>query len=417
MLRETVERALRERRADDGTLRPEYGDYCFSNVPDTLSSIVGAPAERPLPDDVFSGVETEADRVVCVLLDGFGYAHWKRDYGKHPFLADLTASGTVTPLTSTYPSETAAAMTTFASGRQPVEHGVLGWWQYVPEIDRVIQTLPFTTLDDEPLEETHGIGRDALFPDLSTYERIAAAGRVLTVVQPAEIAAVTARRLDDERVETRPYRDAAEMALEIRRTLESGREFVYAYSPRIDGVAHESGTEGDAYQAQLASVTAALRRELCEQLDPAIAGETLLVVAADHGQVDTEAEKNVDLGGVEIWDHLRRDGDGEPIPPVGGPRNVRFHVRDGHVEALAAELSALDARLFTRQQALARDLFGDREPHPEFDDRCGELICVPRTESVWWTDDELELVGMHGGLDPNEMLVPFAAADLVDLQA
>ena len=407
MLREGVERVLLEDSARDGALLPAYGDYCFANVPDTLRSLCGLTADRPLPDDVFSGVDTDPERVVVVLLDGFGYAHWKRDHADHPFLASLTEAGPVTPLTSTYPSETAAAMTTFTSGLQPIEHAVLGWWQYLPEIDRVIQTLPWTTLDDEPLPDR--IERNDLFPTVSIHEEIADSGADVSLVRPAEIAAVDA----EDRIDRRPYRTVAEMALSIRQALESGSEVVYAYSPVLDGVAHESGTGSEAYAAALESVTAALDRELRGELDSALADETLLVVTADHGQVDTDPGENVDLRELPIRDHLRRNGAGEPIPPVGGPRNLRFHVREGHRERLREVLDAnLDAHLFTREEALSLGLFGDRDPHPEFDERCGELLCVPREGSAWWSGDELDLVGMHGGLSPEEVLVPFAAARL-----
>lgn len=64
MLREGVERVLLEDHARDGALLPAYGDYCFANVPDTLLSLSGFPADRPLPDGVLSGVERDAERVV-----------------------------------------------------------------------------------------------------------------------------------------------------------------------------------------------------------------------------------------------------------------------------------------------------------------------------------------------------------------
>ncbi len=59
-------------------------------------------------------------------------------------------------------------------------------------------------------------------------------------------------------------------------------------------------------------------------------------------------------------------------------------------------------------------LFGDREAAKRFTRRCGDLILTHRTHSMWYADvepDEIALVGMHGGLHPSEMFVPFAAAD------
>lgn len=85
--------------------------------------------DRRLPDDAIAGVECgDAENVVVLLVDGFGYEHWKRERDVHPLLSALTERGIVTPLTSVYPSETAAAITTVHTGRKPVEHGLLGWF-------------------------------------------------------------------------------------------------------------------------------------------------------------------------------------------------------------------------------------------------------------------------------------------------
>jgi hypothetical protein len=55
---------------------------------------------------------------------------------------------------------------------------------------------------------------------------------------------------------------------------------------------------------------------------------------------------------------------------------------------------------------------GDRGVSARFRRRCGDLVLTHRELGTWRGDaepDELDLVGMHGGLHPEEMLVPFAA--------
>ena len=112
-----------------------------------------------------------------------------------------------------------------------------------------------------------------------------------------------------------------------------------------------------------------------------------------------------------LWDALRTGGDGDPIPPVGGPRNVQLHVRDGEREAVRELLAGeFEALLLSREEALDRGLFGPGEPGARFRRRLGDLVVVPRDRSVWHDDAALRYVGMHGGLHPDEMLVPFAAA-------
>jgi hypothetical protein len=432
MLRTAVEGDLLDDHLDDGYLSPAYPDYCFANVNPTALSLLGADVDRTLPADVFDGVLADAgrdggtdldavgadvDHVVVLFLDGYGYEHWKRDHGDVPLLSALTERGTVTPLTSIYPSETTAATTTFHTGRTPVEHGLLGWWQYVERVDDVIQPLPFTTVDGEPVGEAYP---DLEYADLyageSLYERAAAEGVETHLHQPfpASGPEIGATR-------TTEYRNVADLAVRLRLALESdGADYRYGYVPTVDAAAHAAGTESDEYRAQLEAVCAALRRELVGRLDGGVADRTLFVLTADHGMVDTVPGENVQIRREdlpEVWDHLRRDGEGEPIPPVGSPRNLHLHLRDGTVEEVRETIeSRYPCRTHTREEAFDTGLFGDREPSELFRRRCGDLVVVHRDRGMWWERSEWELVGMHGGLTREEMLVPFAAARLSDLQ-
>lgn len=408
---------LRAEHGDGWALLPDYKEFCFANVSDTVLSVLDADARRPLPGSVFEGVETDVDNVVVVLLDGFGFEAWQRFQADHRFLSEITDRGTVTPLTSIYPSETAAAITTMHTGRQPAEHGLLGWFQYVPELDTTLQTLPFATLDDEPATEAFGDDADPrLLLDAPTvYQRAADDGIASRLVAPAAFEDAPYDSVVKRGSETAPYGTVAEMALRIRQCLTAATEpaYVNAYVPTLDAAGHEYGNESPEYRANLGMVLDCLRRELVENLDAGTAARTLLVVTADHGQVDTDPARNVDLGSLGIEAHLQRDGDGDPIPALGGPRNLQFHVRDGQVEALRDALeSGADLQTFAREEYREVGLFGDREPSARFEERAPDLVAVPRDLTVWYDDGHLEMVGMHGGLNPSEMLVPFAAVRL-----
>jgi hypothetical protein len=58
-------------------------------------------------------------------------------------------------------------------------------------------------------------------------------------------------------------------------------------------------------------------------------------------------------------------------------------------------------------EAVAKGLFGPGTPHPRLADRLGDLIVAARDEAyLWWADKENPLIGQHGGLSPDEMIVP-----------
>ncbi|PSQ04745.1 nucleotide pyrophosphatase [Halobacteriales archaeon QS_5_68_33] len=416
MLRTGVAEGILTAHGDGEAVFPAYEDYCFANVNPTLLSLLGADPrpERRLPEDALGGVEA-VDRVVCLFLDGYGWEQWRRDHADVPLLSAFSERGTVTPLTTIYPSETAAATTTFHTGRTPVEHGLLGWWQYVDGVDAVVTSLPFLTTDGDPAGEVYDLRPEDMFDADPMYGRAAEAGVGSRLHQPVPGGPETAG------AETVVYDSIPDLAVSLRRDVSDpdGPEYVYGYVPEVDAVAHRDGNGGERYRARLEMVTECLRRELVDRVDPGAAERTLFVVMADHGLVNTPPADNVDLTAAEwLWDALERDGDGDPIPPVGSPRNVHLFLRDG---ALAETRARIDdefhpCRTFTRAEAVERGLFGDADPSALFERRCGDLVVVPRGRGTWWEDDELALAGMHGGLERAEMLVPLAAARLADLR-
>ncbi|MFW6449353.1 MAG: alkaline phosphatase family protein, partial [Halobacteriota archaeon] len=185
---------LRRDLEEDGYVRPDYAGRSIANLPDSVAAILDAPADRPLPSSILAPAvearEAPIEHVVLVVVDGFGWDRFVelRD-GMAP-LSRLAERATVSPLTSTYPSETAAAMITLYTGLQPIEHGQLGWFSFFPAVDVVGLSLPFTTRSGTPLDEAHGIDRSALFETAvrrTVGERLREAGVRTHHVAPAAI--------------------------------------------------------------------------------------------------------------------------------------------------------------------------------------------------------------------------------------
>lgn len=403
-----------------GFVRPAWEDYCFANIPDTVLALFDGDARRPLPDDVFDGIDTNTvDHVVVALIDGFGWNHFHRARPDHPFLGTLAERATVTPLTSIYPSETAAAITTHNTATQPCEHGVLGWWAYLEEFGEAIQTLPFVDDDGESVVDQYDTDASVLVDERPVYDRFPTESVVVATAGQGD-SAYSQQTTAGAR--HRDYHNVAQGTYRVREELETASEptYCYLYVPSVDSLAHHAGVAHPETDAQLGYVLAALQREVVDMLDPTVAGRTLLVVTADHGEVDSTPETTVDLRTTALDEYLRRDANGDPLRPMGGPRNLQFHAREGYGDALVAELESdlapLDPLVLTREAVLNADLFGDREPSERFERRCPDVVAVPREGFADVDDDELSYVGNHGGLHPDEMLVPFAAARIDTLQ-
>lgn len=404
MLRDGIERALRDRHHRDGYLFPAYDDYCFGNVPDTVRSVLDAGGRRSLPADVFEGIDTAVDMVVLVLIDGFGLDAWKRHRPRCDVLNRLTEVGTVTPLTSIYPSETAAAITTLETGKLPCEHGRTGWNVYEPQIDTTFLPLGRevkTGASEEYVTDESVAGCDY------HYSQLREAGIDCHCLQPFD------HRGSD--VTQHTYDDLNSFGERLAAVVADSDSpgYIYGYLPHVDHISHAEGTDSEAYSETVATVSEEIS-DCIEGIDERTAERTLLLVTADHGHVNTDPERNIDLSAnPTVMANLRRHADGTPVRMAGSPRNVHLHLREGTVSETRRALSDYDARIFTRQEALDRDLFGDRPVTDQFRRRCGDLVVTHRDLGLWFGDvepHELSHVGMHGGLSPAEMLVPFAAA-------
>jgi hypothetical protein len=411
MLRTDLAASLRDRFEDDGFLFPDYDGYCFANVPGSAALLLDADLGRSLPVDTFEGVDTDGvETVLVVLVDGFGWTQWRREREHHAFLDRLSEAARVTPLTSIYPSETAAAITTFHTGALPAEHGVVGWNVHDPAFGETFEALPFLTKDGE---EPTGLGPDDVFDAEAIYPSLAE--------QDVEAHHVVPFDETYEGATAHTYGSLDEVPERVRAATEAadGRSYCFCYVPHVDHEAHRTGTRSEGYRDTVDEVFEVLERALAG-LDDETREETLLLVTADHGHVDTDPEHNVNLDAdTALVEALARDGDGEPVRFSGSPRNVQLHLQRGRVGETAERLSAsLDAHAFTQAEALDRELFGDVEPSETFLRRAGDVTLTHRELGTWWGDHEaveLSLVGMHGGLHPEEMLTEVAAVRLSEL--
>jgi hypothetical protein len=387
----------------DGMVRPDYGGYCFSGVPGAAAGRLGVDIGEGLPEDAFGSDHEAPNHVVVLFLDSLGYGQFERVVDDVPFLRAFEKAGRVTPLTSTFPSETAACVTTMATATDPVEHGVLGWNAYDTDADAVYEVLPYAAKDGGELS----VQPAELFDADSVYGRLRSAGVDPHVVGPdfgpgyddAATAGATSHH----------YERTTEFALALRDTIRAADapSYTYAYYPFVDAAAHEYGPGSDETDAQAAAVGDALERAL-ESLDDELAAETLVCLVADHGQLDV-SESTVALESTGVLEHVETDRSGTRLV-LGGPRNVHLRVTDE--TAARAALDDLDAVVLGRDEALDSGLWGRGDPGTAFERNAGDLLVVPREGMLLPTRDDPEwgLAGMHGGLDPREAIVPFGVA-------
>jgi hypothetical protein len=102
--------------------------------------------------------------------------------------------------------------------------------------------------------------------------------------------------------------------------------------------------------------------------------------------------------------------------PTGENRLAYLYLRPGYEEAARQYIEAQwpgQFQVLDPADLIAKGLFGPGEPHPKLADRIGDLVVAAQGNAYWWwADKENPLIGRHGGLSREEMIVPFVAARL-----
>ena len=403
-----------------GLARPLYDGYAFAQIPATLERLLtGRPGG--LPDEALDGLPERPHAVLVVLIDAFGWTFFER-HAEHPVLRRLVERGTVSKLSSQFPSTTTAHMTTLHTGLPVTATGIYEWFMYEPSLGELIAPLLFSRAGDHGQDQLLAAGADplAVFPWATLAQQLAKAGVSAHAVQPAHITGSAYSRAVLRGAEQHGYHDVEEAFAISARLLRSEEPcYVFTYFPEFDTVAHEHGPLAARSDLVARSHLSALERAL-PRLAAASAGETVLILTADHGQVTIDPAETlyVNLIAPELEAMLERSASGRPLAPAGSARDLFLHVRpDRIVEAV----SRLQRMLGDRAQVrLVDELLDDGVFGPPPDDRLrariGNVLILPADgESVWWYEAEKFIQrfrGHHGGLQPEELRVPFAALTL-----
>ena len=399
-------------------VHPDYGGGCFADIPATVLRLLTREGEGGLAPDVLGDLDRRWQRVVLVVVDAFGWSCAER-HAEHPFLRRVAGEGALARLTSQFPSTTSAHMTTLHTGVPVGESGIYEWFQLEPSLNAVIAPLLFSYAGDAERETLRASGLDpaALYPRETVYERLSGQGVRSAAVQHQAITDTTFSRATLRGAVVHPFDDGAGWAGAIVDALRNpGPAYIFAYVDDVDWAGHHSGPRSEAHIVAATRVLDALA-ELARGL-PAD-GETLLLVTADHGQVpvDPATTMFVNERWPEITTHLRHGRNGRPLAPAGSARDLFLHVLPGHVHEVVARLGAIvgeQVSVRPTAELLAEGVFG--EAGPRLRERVGDVVVLPLPgDTVWWREPgrfDMAFHGHHGGLSPEEMLIPLAALPL-----
>jgi predicted AlkP superfamily pyrophosphatase or phosphodiesterase len=381
--------------------RPDYDGGGILNLMSSIIQARGgrsdAPSLRDLPTDELA----QATNLILMVIDGLG-ADWLDKRSPDGILSRARRA----TLTSVFPSTTAAAIPTFLTGEAPSAHGLTGWHTYLGELGCVMTVLPGTPRFGGVPYRKAGIDPVKLFGTTPISDRIATRS---ILVSPAHIARSDFNRAHLGRGELMTFKGLRDMFTRTAGVLRGwGRrrrepKYCYLYWPRLDAIGHEQGMESPAAQEHLF----AIEQEIAAFMHEIDDTDSLLLVSADHGQLDTQPADVIDLADhPELENHLL-------LPLCGEPRAAFCYLRSGHADAFrdyCSDVLADRVELVASEKLVEEGFFGRGRRHPRFMERVGDVCLLPKGNGVirqWLPCEQpYRQIGVHGGLSETELRVP-----------
>ena len=362
--------------------QPVLPAYGRGSLCDIVPFLLGPGRVGSVPEWVPSH-DQETPRTVLLVIDGLG---WHQLAARSSFAPTLGAMA-ATRITSIAPTTTATALTSLTTGLTPGEHGIVGYRMHMGS--SIMNTLRWG-------DERGDLRRTYVPHDVQPIEPFL--GSRVPVVSKAELEGSGFTEAHLRGVDHRGWRVSSSIPVIVRRLLDAGETFVYAYYDGIDKIAHERGF-GDFYDAELVAADTLVSR-VVEQLP---AGTTLFVTA-DHGQV--QVGDNTIRHDASLMKMVRaQSGEG------------RFRWLHAHRGAEADLLDACRQSYADRAWVVTRDQMIDEAwfgpvVRPAALRRLGDVALVPFADVTF--EDPADsgpfvLQCRHGSMTPEEVHVPLIA--------
>jgi hypothetical protein len=297
----------------------------------------------------------------------------------------------------------------------PSRHGLTGWHVYLEEIDAVTAVLPLTVRGIH-LAHASPIDPRLLFPYEPIYRRL---GRASHVVSPVRIADSPFSRTHSAGATLHPYHPEEHPWLDALPFRQRRRDFfgtlrhlcrdagapkfIYGYWPDFDHAAHEHGVGS----AEAAALLRRFEAELAGFIEDIRGTDTVVLVTADHGFIDSPVDRQVHLD-----DHVALAGMLR-LPMCGERRLPYCYLKPGtrsDFEDYVATVLGDRTAAWPREKLLDEGWFGPGPVHERLAARIGDYVLAMRND---WTlvdhvpgEKPIRMIGVHGGLSHAEMMVP-----------
>ncbi|MBN1874255.1 MAG: alkaline phosphatase family protein [Anaerolineae bacterium] len=401
---------------------PRYEGLSVGNLMGTVAQILGATlpaALPPLRSDLLDGMVDGVQRVVLLIMDGLGWEQLQSVMARHPdlYFHALAARGRFLPLTTTFLSTTNSVLSTIWTAHPPIEHGLLAYEMFIREWAMAVESIGFSSVH-EPFAGT--LLQWDFDPEM--FLPVDSVSQILAK-QELPVYSVTQKRISSTPLSRMHFREAREvfgygsvsefwfMLRKVLREHQNERFVLSGYWSAVDSLAHQYGPLDESGDMETVSIATLMEQLFFDRLAPADCEGTLLLLTADHGQITTPPESAILLDEHPVLN------DGLLLRPLGESRVPFFYVRSGQYDNVWSYLTTNFSEQFvfmSRSEVLERGLLGPGKLYAEVPHRLGDIVGLARGHAFFERSKEGRdrLRGRHGGLTPQEMLVPLLALRL-----
>ncbi len=322
--------------------------------------------------------------VIFMILDGMGIDLIKRNLPQDSFICEHIAE----QIFSVFPPTTAAATTAFHSGLTPYESGWLGWMSYYKQYNEIIENFRNTAFYSGKKLTTPPPANDIIKYE-TIYEKIIKQNPEVEYhkIFPA---------FDPNGVES--FEQMCEK-IDTLSKQSNKRKLFSAYWTEPDSSVHKYGTTAQEVKEVLLNLDENLKK-LADNLN-----DSLLVISADHGQIDVE-EIYLNITYPELCEMFVR-------PPALEARFVTFFIKSKKMEEFEKKFNDLfseDFILWNKADFLKSGILGNGKMHRQVPEFIGDYVAISYgNRSLRYSTGEKEHASLkadHAGMSEKEMLVP-----------
>lgn len=372
-------------------MRPDYDGGSILNVMSSIIKARGGKSSYQEAKLLGSKELKSAKKILLLVLDGLSY-EWLCKHGGKSFLYQHMRG----KVTSVFPTTTAAAMTTIYTGVPPAEHGFTGWYMFFREMGMLIAPLPPWSRSGKIATPQADVS--ILLKTNPIFEKIKSKG---VQIVPSGYIASPYNNFLAKKATLLHYKTLSGWLRQTKKAMRMKEKgFILSYWPSFDTFFHEEGSMSKELHDHFWELDATIER-LAKSLEKG----SVMVITADHGLIDTEKKRLIDL---EKYPKVKEC---LALPLCGEHRLAYAYIKPGKENQFKREIKRFKQVTVKKSSTLIKEgWFGSGKKCDELPYRVGDYTLF--MDEKWVIQDTVlgevpnHHIGRHGCISKEEMLVP-----------